>query len=178
MPYGILKNQSLAEELAGPHERAQDLRNAERRARSSMKEARARQKETGRTLLHLLPSSVYDERCVSRAVDLLEAGADVHARDAKGNTPLHAATLHGCIEYATLLVEMGADPAAANDAEDCPMELTPMGAHSAAFLKLWNAPRAPLLAAAAAAPGAAEGGSAGQGEGEGAGGGTKARKTK
>ena len=175
MAYGILKNKSLAEGLAGPHERAKDLRDAEKRARGCMKQAKVRQKETGKTMLHMLPSSVFDERCVSSAVDLLEAGADIHARDDKGNTPLHTATLHGCIEYATLLMEMGADPTAPNDAEDCPMELTPMGAHSAAFHKLWNTPRPHLPPAAMPAAAAAGGGSAGPAEeGEG----PKARKTK
>ena len=181
MAYGILRNRSLAEDLAGPHERTSDLRYAESRARSSMKQAKVRQKETNKTMLHMLPSSVFDERCVASAVDLLEAGADIHARDARGNTPLHTATLHGCIEYATLLVEMGADPAAPNDEDDCPMELTPMGVHSAAFVKLWNAPRSQLAPAAMPAAAAAGGGPAGQAEG-GQGSGervaAKARKTK
>ena len=148
-----MRNKSLAEHLAGPHDRKADLRDAERTVRSSIKRAQQRQKETGRTLLHTLPTSVFDDECVKRAVDLIEAGADIHACDAMGNTPLHVATSQGCIEYATLLVQLGASPIVANDAEDCPMELTPLGAKGAGFFALWQtAPHPAVATGALAAP--------------------------
>lgn len=150
--YGI-RNKSLAEDLAGPHRTKTEQRSVESSVRASVKSARQVQKETGRTLLHLLPTSFFDEVCVERAVVHIEAGADIHARDAEGNTPLHFAAAQGCLQYATLLMELGADPTVANDREHCAMEMTPMGAKGAGFVELWN--MAPLAAGggAAAAPG-------------------------
>jgi hypothetical protein len=155
-PYGGMhgmKNKSLAEDLAGPHERKSSQRDAERNARAVLKQAKSVQKGTGRTMLSTLATSVIDEECVKLAVDLVEAGADVNARDAQGNTPLHAAVNNGCLQLATLLVELGADPLAPNDAEDCPVEMTPMGPKGAGFAQLWQrTPMPSALPASGSAP--------------------------
>ena len=46
---------------------------------------------------------------------LIDAGADVHARQDKGFMPLHAAAQNGDVEMATLFLDHGADPMAQND---------------------------------------------------------------
>jgi ankyrin repeat protein len=70
-------------------------------------DARGRGWMTG-TPLHSAASG--DHTAVVRA--LLEAGADVNARQSGGWTPLHAASMHHDAELIQLLLEAGADPAA------------------------------------------------------------------
>ena len=49
-------------------------------------------------------------------VELVEAGADLKARDRDGNTPLHLARRNRNAAVAHLLLELGSDPTAVNDA--------------------------------------------------------------
>jgi ankyrin repeat protein len=49
------------------------------------------------------------------AVVLLDAGAEVNAREHQGPTPLHEAAQHGDVELVRLLLERGADPSARLD---------------------------------------------------------------
>ena len=60
----------------------------------------------GGTVLHRV--SHYDRPGEVRA--LLEAGADVAARNSWGRAPLHVAVRRGCDSVATLLLASGADP--------------------------------------------------------------------
>lgn len=68
------------------------------------------------------------------AAALLEAGADVNAADAEGNTPLLHAVVNGNFAMVKLLLEQGADPARSNHAgrraDDC--------THHTAILELLN----------------------------------------
>jgi ankyrin repeat protein len=49
------------------------------------------------------------------ALVLLDAGAEVNAREHQGTTPLHEAAQHGDAELVRLLLERGADPSARLD---------------------------------------------------------------
>ena len=62
-------------------------------------------------------------KSVEIARELLEHGADVHARQEGGYTPLHGAAVDGDEEAIRLLLGHGADPAARNDAGKTPAEL-------------------------------------------------------
>ncbi|KAJ5675172.1 uncharacterized protein N7477_005106 [Penicillium maclennaniae] len=58
----------------------------------------------------------------SSAIDLIEAGANVHAIDHSGNTPLHHAIIHGNVRITKVLLERSASVSKRNN-EGC----TPMG---------------------------------------------------
>jgi len=54
---------------------------------------------------------------------LVDAGADVSARQQGGYTPLHAAAQNADVEMARLFLARGADPAAKNDEGKSPIGL-------------------------------------------------------
>ena len=54
---------------------------------------------------------------------LLEAGADISARDVHGNTAFHMASWAGSAEVVTFLLTVGADPRAKNYQEKPPWDL-------------------------------------------------------
>lgn len=54
---------------------------------------------------------------------LLQAGADVNAKQEGGFTPLHSAAQNGDGELIKLLLEFGADPLAVNNADQLPIDL-------------------------------------------------------
>lgn len=137
-PHTGAKVKSLAENLAGPFETKTKQRREEQGVRAIMRMARKVNKDTGDGILHSIASSLFDEECVKTAVEYIEAGADIHARNKTGRTPLHAAALHGCLQYATLLVELGANPAACDDCDDSCVELQPVGAKGAGFFEMWS----------------------------------------
>ncbi|KAJ5633076.1 hypothetical protein N7490_009415 [Penicillium lividum] len=75
--------------------------------------------ERGYTALHALcKNSVYGEQASRQAAEcvkaLLQAGADVHAKDRRGSTALHYA-YKSSIEWMEPLLDAGADPAAEDD---------------------------------------------------------------
>ena len=57
------------------------------------------------------------------ALVLLDAGAEVNAREHQGTTPLHEAAQHGDVELVQLLLERGADPSARLDDGRMPADL-------------------------------------------------------
>jgi len=57
-----------------------------------------------------LERAVRLKRPESRFLELLEAGADVNARDRGGHTSLHWACWYGRVEIARFLLDHGADP--------------------------------------------------------------------
>ena len=61
-----------------------------------------RGEELGRTLLHLAPNGVVAERLIAK-------GADVHAKDSFGMTPLHTAVKEGRSDVVEVLIARGAD---------------------------------------------------------------------
>ena len=52
---------------------------------------------------------------------LLEEGADINAKDSKGNSALHLAALHGQVDCVESLLKRGADANVLNDAEATPL---------------------------------------------------------
>ena len=62
-------------------------------------------------------------RMSASIVVLLDAGAQIHARDEKGRTPLHAAAEEGLPEYIGMLVDAGADVSARDDSGRTPLHV-------------------------------------------------------
>eukprot|EP00850_Spirogloea_muscicola_P024139 SM000452S16093 [mRNA] locus=s452:14327:14769:+ [translate_table: standard] len=60
---------------------------------------------------------------------LLNHDADIRARDAAGNTPLHCAAASGQLDAAALLVERGADLAANNRGGLTPLQHAALAGH-------------------------------------------------
>lgn len=54
---------------------------------------------------------------------LIDRGADIHARDMEGDTPLHSAASSTEPEVITMLIEAGADPNAQNKRGQTPLHL-------------------------------------------------------
>src|SRR5512144_1077513 len=69
-------------------------------------------------------------------LDLLKAGADVHARGVCGRTPLHAAAETGQIEAMKTLVANGGDVAIKDESGDSPLHSAAMGGQAAALKTL------------------------------------------
>lgn len=67
---------------------------------------------------------------------LLDAGADVHARQHGGYTPLHSAASRGAVDIIDLLLERGADPNAAADDGRRPIDLALERGHPDAAARL------------------------------------------
>lgn len=64
---------------------------------------------------------------VSTIAVLLNAGADLHARDKYGDTPLHSAAWQGWSEYVAALVDAGADLEARNEPARTPLHSAVIG---------------------------------------------------
>jgi len=58
---------------------------------------------------------------MSKVQDLIERGADVRAKDNRGETPLHFASWYNSIEIAKFLIERGADVRAKNNGGRTPL---------------------------------------------------------
>lgn len=69
---------------------------------------RARDPENGFSPLHWTANNAQDASNINTWYLLLARGADVHAVDAEGATPLHRAAMNNCLAMAELLVERGA----------------------------------------------------------------------
>ena len=74
-------------------------------------------RNSGVSLQLLHAAGAADPQTVER---LIEAGADVNARDSMGMTPLHWAAYRGRMSTIQMLLDQGADPAARNGDNDTP----------------------------------------------------------
>jgi hypothetical protein len=93
----------------------------------------------GETPLHsLISSSVrVGASVVDRAAVLLNAGADVNARDEKGTTPLHLACAQWSAPLVKLFLERGAVPTARDQARiSCVIAL--LLQHNSLYYQNWN----------------------------------------
>ena len=61
---------------------------------------------------------------VELAMDLVDRGADIHARDVYERTPLHKACIYGSMEVAMALVDRGADIHARDVEQWTPLHLS------------------------------------------------------
>ena len=77
---------------------------------------------------------------------LLEAGADLAARNERGTTPLHDAAFRGNAETVTVLLEAGADLEARNESGTTPLHMAALGGNAETVTALLEAgadPKAP-----------------------------------
>jgi hypothetical protein len=100
-----------------------------------MKAARSGDESAWRSLLKAIPNPAYatdnfgctplhvaaDVGCVEMAQILIEAGADVNAKDAMEETPLHFASRRGTTEMCKILLAKGADLDATNSEDLTPL---------------------------------------------------------
>ena len=82
--------------------------------------------ESGRTPLHLDASDGF----LRGVQELLDRGADVHARDKDGRTPLHWPAYRGHLEVVRLLIEHGADINARENNGRTPLKMATIGNHT------------------------------------------------
>jgi hypothetical protein len=68
--------------------------------------------------------------------DMIQAGADVHARDRLGSTALHYGASKGHVETIDALVRGGADVNARDGDQDTPLHSATKGGHDAAVMRL------------------------------------------
>jgi ankyrin repeat protein len=89
--------------------------------------------------LHSAAATVDEQKALTLARLLLEAGAHPNAQQQGGYTALHEAALHGKLALLELLLEHGADPQLANDKAERPIDLARAGGHGQAQTMLERA---------------------------------------
>jgi ankyrin repeat protein len=68
----------------------------------------------------------------------VQLGADVHAADGDGDTPLHTAAYNGHVEAMQALVELGADVHAADADGRTPLHAAAAGGHVEVVTTFWE----------------------------------------
>lgn len=86
------------------------------------------------TPLHVIGLEI--QRKLEAAEMLINSGADVHARDAFGRTPLHVAAQYGDPRLIDLLLRAGADPNAVDNKGHTPMHVAAVRRYSDLSLRL------------------------------------------
>ena len=86
--------------------------------------------QMGLDLLRMCRISTEDMTATETAVGLIDQGADVHAEDSHGITPLHLACWYGHTEVAKALLEKGADVHAEDSNGWTPLILACMDGHT------------------------------------------------